>query len=43
MSLKSVPSVDVYVLNETTLEKVKVAAQLRASLKDKIPTNSSRE
>jgi len=43
MYLKSVPSVDVYVLNDTTLEKVKVAAQLRASLKDKIPTNSSRE
>ena len=43
MFLKSVPSVDVYVLNNTTLEKVRVAAQLRASLKDKIPTNSSRE
>jgi len=43
MFLKSVPSVDVYILNNTTLEKVKVAAQLRASLKDKIPTNSSRE
>ena len=41
--LKSVPSVDVYVLNDTTLEKVKVVAQLRASLKDKIFTNSSRE
>jgi len=41
--LKSVPSVDVYILNDTTLEKVKVVAQLRASLKDKIFTNSSRE